>query len=59
MFLEDRPVVVSFLWNRGVLREAEGSILEHEVRHIFVGMVPQGIDPTIANTVRELRRRER
>ena len=54
MFLEDGAVIVRLLTHWGVLWETEYSVLEHQVRHVLIRVVAQGVDPAVTNSVTEL-----
>ena len=56
MFLEYGAVVVGLFRHGGVLRESECCVLEHEVGDVLVSVVPEGVDPAVAYSVRELKR---
>ena len=58
VLLENRAIVVSFFRHGCVLREAEGGVLEHEIRDVLVSVVSQRINPTVAHSIRELCIRE-
>ena len=54
MLLEDGAVIVALLAHWCVLWEAVSGIGEHKVRHVLVSVVTEGVDPAIADSIREL-----